>query len=218
MDREFGKVERSSINEITLYRSIISPKRIPSLPLFRGPFLPYPSFEHVALPLSLKFQQEGRNVTWLFPSSDKRYLLLSIFPKFSSCRRDKSSKKNRFQHLSCFFFFFFSSENFFFFLLKTWGKDLNRKWSFSRAFQFSILNFRFFLEGAIRIFCKPLLFPNSSEAKVLRDDVYSRWSGNWTIGATLPRWITSKGNNLLCRKNPWRTNRANASSLSGALR
>lgn len=143
MDREFGKVERSSINEITLYRSIISPKRIPSLPLFRGPFLPYPSFEHVALPLSLKFQQEGRNVTWLFPSSDKRYLLLSIFPKFSSCRRDKSSKKNRFQHLSCFFFFFFllKTSSFFFWKLGEKISIGNDRFRARFNFQFSIFDF-----------------------------------------------------------------------------
>lgn len=57
LDREFGKVERSSINEITLYRSIISPKRIPFT---------------TTVSRTLSFPIILRSSTW-------RYLSLSLF-------------------------------------------------------------------------------------------------------------------------------------------
>lgn len=131
VDREFGKVERSSINEITLYRSIISPKSIPSLPPFSRT-LPFISFVR------------ARGVTSLFeipttaiPTNCRLIISfptrhVSIFPDFNS-RPDKSFQVSNRPSVFLRLFFFFS--------FRKLG-DLNGKRLVFRArfdFQFSIL-------------------------------------------------------------------------------
>lgn len=128
VDREFGKVERSSINEITLYRSIISPKSIPSLPPFSRtlPFISFVRARGVTSLFEIPTTTIPTIVAWLFPS--RRHV--SIFPNFNS-RPDKSFQvSNRPSvFLRLFFFFFFS---------KTW-RSQRETTRFSREIRFSIL-------------------------------------------------------------------------------
>lgn len=131
VDREFGKVERSSINEITLYRSIISPKSIPSLPPFSRtlPFISFVRARGVTSLFEIPTTTIPTIVAWLFPSRQDMYL---FFPTLILVQTNRS----RFQIVRPCFSDFFS-----FFSFRKLG-DLNGKRLVFRArfdFQFSIL-------------------------------------------------------------------------------
>lgn len=158
VDREFGKVERSSINEITLYRSIISPKSIPSLPPFSRtlPFISFVRARGVTSLFEIPTTTIPTIVAWLFPSRQDTYL---FFPTLILVQTNRS----RFQIVRpCFFDFFF------FFLFENLEISTGNDSFFARD---SIFNFRSFLEGfgATRN-SSQANSPDSLEAKVLRDD------------------------------------------------
>lgn len=166
VDREFGKVERSSINEITLYRSIISPKSIPSLPPFSRtlPFISFVRARGVTSLFEIPTTTIPTIVAWLFPS--RRHV--SIFPNFNS-RPDKSFQvSNRPSvFLRLFFFFFFS---------KTW-RSQRETTRFSREIRFSIFDPS--SRGLARLeILRKLTPPILWKLKFYETtDVYSRWSG-----------------------------------------
>lgn len=105
LDREFGKVERSSINEITLYRSIISPKRIPfTTTVSRTLSFPIILRSSTWRYLSLSLFQIPRTHCLLIISFPTTY---TIFRKFNSSKTNRFKKKIVSKFHDCLFFFSF---------------------------------------------------------------------------------------------------------------
>lgn len=166
VDREFGKVERSSINEITLYRSIISPKSIPSLPPFSRtlPFISFVRARGVTSLFEIPTTTIPTIVAWLFPSRQDMYL---FFPTLILVQTNRS----RFQIVRpCF------SDFFFFFFSKTWRSQRETA-RFSREIRFSIFDPS--SRGLARLeILRKLTPPILWKLKFYETtDVYSRWSG-----------------------------------------